>query len=177
MLNYSNAIEQVFGKEAADDAYSAWQWGEKNIDKLTVEVVLDIHRILMIRIDERIAGRIRNCDVWIGGQRKYFASEQLMREEIAEILMMMDIPANKFKTNEYKEEYTIHIHVLFEGIHPFVDGNGRTGRILYNLHRLKLGLPIHTIHPGKEQMAYYMWFRDKDDVEFLKRLYKSFDSK
>jgi len=37
-------------------------------------------------------------------------------------------------------------------------GNGRVGRILYNIHRLLLGLPIHVIHEGKEQKEYYTWF-------------------
>ena len=64
-----------------------------------------------------------------------------------------------------EEEYAKHVHVMFENVHPFEDGNGRTGRILYNLHRLKLGLPIHIIMadwPKKDgqQRAYYEWFRN-----------------
>jgi len=58
-----------------------------------------------------------------------------------------------------KEERSKQIHVAFEDIHPFVDGNGRVGRILYNIHRIKLGLPIHIIHEGEEQKEYYKWFK------------------
>jgi len=58
-----------------------------------------------------------------------------------------------------KDECTKQCHVLFEKIHPFIDGNGRTGRMVYNWHRLKLGLPIHIIHEGKEQFKYYKWFK------------------
>jgi Fic family protein len=49
-------------------------------------------------------------------------------------------------------------HIRFESIHPFVDGNGRMGRILMNWQRLKEGLPILIIHEGKEQQDYYKWF-------------------
>ena len=49
-------------------------------------------------------------------------------------------------------------HVAFENAHPFQDGNGRVGRILYNWHRLRLGLTIHVI---REESAreYYAWFK------------------
>lgn len=49
-------------------------------------------------------------------------------------------------------------HIDFEHIHPFVDGNGRLGRILMNWQRLKEGLPILVIHEGEEQYDYYKWF-------------------
>lgn len=49
-------------------------------------------------------------------------------------------------------------HVEYEIIHPFVDGNGRTGRMFMNWERLKGGLPILVIHEGEEQQEYYKWF-------------------
>ena len=52
-------------------------------------------------------------------------------------------------------------HIDFEQLHPFEDGNGRVGRILYNIHRVTLGLPIHIIHEGEEQMEYYKWFKEE----------------
>ena len=51
-------------------------------------------------------------------------------------------------------------HVEFEEIHPFVDGNGRTGRILMNLYRIYMGFPILIIHTGKEQKEYYSWWNN-----------------
>jgi hypothetical protein len=49
-------------------------------------------------------------------------------------------------------------HVSFEHLHPFRDGNGRVGRILYNWQRLKLGLPIHVIK-YEDRWEYYNWFK------------------
>jgi Fic family protein len=56
------------------------------------------------------------------------------------------------------EEKTLLMHIKFEEIHPFEDGNGRVGRILWNIQRLMLGLPLKIIHTGKEQFDYYKIF-------------------
>jgi hypothetical protein len=58
-----------------------------------------------------------------------------------------------------KEVFIKQWHINFEGIHPFEDGNGRIGRILMNLQRLSVGLPILIIHEGEEQFEYYKWFK------------------
>jgi Fic family protein len=55
-------------------------------------------------------------------------------------------------------------HIKFEHIHPFVDFNGRTGRMLMNWERLQVGLPMLIIHAdwpkvNGEQMEYYDWFK------------------
>jgi Fic family protein len=57
-----------------------------------------------------------------------------------------------------KDQVSKVLHVQYEKIHPFVDGNGRTGRIFMNWWRINNGLPILVIHEGKEQWEYYKWF-------------------
>ena len=48
---------------------------------------------------------------------------------------------NERKGTIHDIERIAHFHLEFEGIHPFIDGNGRTGRLLMNLELIRCGYP------------------------------------
>lgn len=156
----SNYIEGERSVQAFYDGMDAWNWAYKhrnNIKKHGINYILDIHWFLAHNIAPDIAGKIRSCDVWIGGKRKKFISEFKIVEDLEKILNMMQ---SKYpELDKEKEEFAKHCHVEFENVHPFVDFNGRTGRILYNIQRINLGLDLHIIHEGGEQLEYYKWFK------------------
>jgi cell filamentation protein len=153
-LQQSNWIENERSKEALEDAQLAWKYAYKNRDNITVHYVLEIHRLLMHRLRPDIAGKIRNCDVMVGG---HLCTNP---DFVERMLFLWTDSIGKFAYYQTDVEASIkYEHIAFEAIHPFEDGNGRVGRILYNIHRLKLGLPIHIIHEGEEQMEYYKWFK------------------
>lgn len=155
----SNAIEDVFTGSALITSYEAWDYALNGPgEKFTLSWLLEIHRILYAEFDSvlkpRIAGKLRDYDVLVGGRHCKFVHEIKLEEDLTWILTCMDTPPK----NENVEDYARWCHVEFEKIHPFGDGNGRTGRILYNVQRLALGLPVHVIEAAKRQ-AYYSWFK------------------
>ena len=177
-LRESNAIEQEHSNQALRDATKAWEYAKKDFPKTKEEFaktyIPNIHYLLLNNLRPDIRGQYRTCNVSIGGKIKKFISISKFEEEMEAVFGIM-IKINKLLARDvdYRREITKGIniikkkdlgklakdlHVAFEESHPFEDGNGRVGRILMNVHRLQLGLPILIIHEGEEQMEYYKWF-------------------
>ena len=148
-LKESNAIEREYSEQALEDSRDAWEYA-KNKKKISITQILDIHRRLMKNINPIIAGKIRNVPVYVGNR------ECLEFWNINKTLKYL------ITIKPSTEEGIRDWHIEFEKCHPFIDGNGRTGRILMNFQRLKIGLPILIIHEGKEQQEYYKWFKVKE---------------
>lgn len=149
-LRESNAIEGVFGDEALDDSLKAWKFIEAK-SRIAVKDVLELHRILMIRqpLEEKYKGHLRDIDVYVG--RWKAMRPNLLRSVLGDWCA---------RASDYREKRDDKkMHVLYEKIHPFVDGNGRTGRILMNWMRLRQHKPILIIKEAKKQ-EYYEWFRE-----------------
>ena len=91
-------------------------------------------------------GKFRTVRVWVGNR------EGMPSEQIPSLVEDWIKKANSSLLNE-KE-----LHVEFEKIHPFIDGNGRMGRILMNWARAKTNHPIMVIYE-RNKFAYYEWFK------------------
>lgn len=151
-LRESNAIEGVYDDVSLKQAKEAWKYLIKQ-KVLTPDVVLKTHKILMLhqnlQPDEK--GYFRRCQVWVGRhQGVRWEKLELEIEDWCEV-------ANMDKT-ECTEKEVIDSHIRYEAIHPFVDGNGRTGRLFLNWQRAKAGLPILVIREA-ERRTYYTLFQ------------------
>lgn len=149
-LEESNAIESVFSEEALEDAHQAWEYLVSECCKTPLEMILETHRLLMQRLNPRIAGKLRIENVRVGRQ---------VCPDWTMVSGLLDEWVKKWCFGKAKTENKIkQAHVEFEKVHPFEDGNGRTGRLILNFMRVKAGLPLLIIHTGDEQLAYYNWF-------------------
>lgn len=159
-LRESNNIEGVWDDLSLQQAIHAWEY-LRSKPKLSAHVVLKTHKILMLHQplhpDEK--GYFRKVPVWIGGREGH--PWWGVREEVIHWSQAMNnSTTDKYvETEEQKRGLVVAMHILYEKIHPFVDGNGRTGRMFMNWHCKKLGLPYLVIKEA-EKRKYYDWFKD-----------------
>lgn len=131
----------------------------KEID-LTESVIKNIHSlVLMDKPQDK--GVYRSIPVRIMGAYAEPVQPYLIEPKMTELL-----GRNK------EREQTMHVieriarfHLEFEGIHPFIDGNGRTGRLILNLDLLRNGYPPINVK-FTERKRYYdafdAFYRDGD---------------
>lgn len=142
-LRESNAIEQVYDLASLGQALVAWDYLSKQT-KLTHEVVLTTHRLLMKgKLEKDELGHYRKVPVWIAGREGLEAGKinQAMSNWIA----------------NWEQTDPRTAHVAYETIHPFIDGNGRTGRMFMNWMFQQRGESILVIKEA-EKYDYYKWF-------------------
>ncbi|XP_038619682.1 protein adenylyltransferase FICD [Tachyglossus aculeatus] len=115
---------------------------------VTLRDVLDIHRRVLGYVDPVEAGRFRRSQVFVGHHVPPHPRDvPRQMEEFTQWLNSEDA------ASLHPVEFAALAHYKFVYIHPFVDGNGRTSRLLMNLILLQAGYPPITIR--KEQRAEY----------------------
>lgn len=103
---------------------------------LSESVIKNIHAlVLMNRPEDK--GVYRRIPVRIMGAFTEPVQPYLIEPKMAELLAT----DNERKGVLHDIERVARFHLEFEGIHPFIDGNGRTGRLLMNLELIKCGYP------------------------------------
>ena len=153
-LRESNNIEDVWDDDSLIQAFYAWEYLLDQI-ALTPHVLLKTHKILMLHqplLPNQI-GYFRTQDVFIGGRKApdSFLIDPLIEKWCKDAMTSIEIPG----------ENASHIkldHIEYERIHPFVDGNGRTGRLFMNWQRVRAGYsPLTILEQDKQE--YYDWFK------------------
>lgn len=132
-------------------------WNKLPQLQLHTDTVFLLHTMLMTNINPAVAGRFRNSEeyVRIG---KYIAADPKHVKQLIE--KSIELYVTDLKMNAI--EKVARFHLDFERIHPFVDGNGRIGRVLINMQLLKLGYSQIIIR-NKEKKYYYEAFRQYED--------------
>ncbi len=116
---------------------------------ITVDVLLEVHRRLLAgtRLEE-YGGRFREVQNWIGGSSYNPCSAAFVpppHEHVEEL--MTDLCAFSSTDDLPAVAQAAIAHAQFETIHPYVDGNGRTGRALIHLILRRRGLAVRVLPP------------------------------
>jgi len=106
---------------------------------LTERVIKEIHSLVLMN-DVANRGIYRNLPVQILGAAHTPPQPYLVPVQMEQLLSDYE----KMKQEKHIIEAIAEFHLRFEGIHPFIDGNGRTGRLILNLELIRAGmLPIN----------------------------------
>lgn len=117
-------------------------------DRLDTNAILSMHHALLAASQPDIAGRWREEQVWIGGNSisphgaKYIAPHQ---DHVPEL--MADLVTFSCRRGLPVLSQAAIAHAQFETIHPFADGNGRTGRALIHAMLRRYGLANNVTVP------------------------------
>lgn len=117
---------------------------------LTEQVIKDIH-YLVLSDKKEDRGIYRKVPVRIMGATNEPVQPFLIRPKMEQLLKDYQVSHENMITK------TARFHIEFESIHPFIDGNGRTGRLLVNLELMKAGYPPIDIK-FTDRLAYYQAF-------------------
>jgi len=127
---------------------------------LRVEDLLEVHKRLLAGTRmEQHGGRLRSEQNWIGGSDFNPCSAEFVPpppEEVAALLEDLCAFCNDASLPAVAQ--AAMAHAQFETIHPFVDGNGRTGRALIHVVLRRRGLAPRVIPPVSLVLA--TWARD-----------------
>ncbi|MDC3414493.1 Fic family protein [Terrihalobacillus insolitus] len=128
---------------------------------LTENVLKDIHRLILRNIDVSNAGKYRNNDVYIKGSQHIPPQPYLIGPQMEDLFLWY----SKNKGTMHPVELAARFHFKFVYIHPFIDGNGRTARLLMNLILMQNGYPPAIIKVDLEQRVKYYKALEKASVD------------
>lgn len=140
----------------------------KDIAKQDIEIsertIKEIHALILHGIDRENAGRYRTVPVMISGSTHMPPQPYLIEKQMEDFML-------RFKQMEAEKVHPVliaaYLHDELVRIHPFIDGNGRTSRLLMNLYLLRHGYVIITLKGSNDAKLNYYKALEKSHTEQL----------
>lgn len=164
-------IEDNTNQNVADviNYIKASQYASARLSELPIcnRLLKEIHAILMreVRGGEKSPGEFRHSQNWIGPAGCTLKDARYIPPHPEDMLAAMS-DLEKFINSEDELDPLIKIaliHYQFETIHPFLDGNGRVGRLLIALYLIEKKLLSH-------ETLYISYFLKRNRIEYYDRL-------
>lgn len=134
--------------------------------KISESVIKNIHSLVLInRSDDK--GRYRKIPVTIMGAYTEPVQPYMIEPKMTELISENE----KRKKKMHPIERIARFHLEFEGIHPFIDGNGRCGRLLLNLELIQNGYPAINVKftdRKKYYAAFDEYYKNNDAKPMIK---------
>lgn len=153
-------------------------------ETLSIPAILKIHEALMHPSQDNFAGEFRKQAVWIGGtvyspHGAIFVPPHHTRIDY----YMEDLIAYSERIDVNPIVKAAILHAQFETIHPFVDGNGRTGRSLIHkslkddgiLQTAALPVSAGLLNNTDEYMASLIFFQQGDPIPIIEQVFKALE--
>ncbi|MBS5130966.1 MAG: Fic family protein [Lachnospiraceae bacterium] len=136
---------------------------------ISESIIKQIHYLVLADKKED-RGVYRRVSVRIMGAKHEPVQPYLIQPQMEQLL-------EKYRNSiEHIIPKLARFHIEFEGIHPFIDGNGRTGRLLVNLELMKAGYPPIDIK-FTDRIAYYNAFDEyhgKHNLGAMEKLFAGY---
>jgi len=124
--------------------------------ELNLKEILLLHKMLLSNIRDDVAGRFRQNNEWV----RVGSHIGVDPKEVTEKLEKMMVKYNASSSNHIIKRIAL-LHLTFESIHPFIDGNGRIGRVINNYLLIREGfVPINIKFIDRK--LYYEAFKEFD---------------
>ena len=119
-------------------------------ERLSEYSIKQIHSLILKNIDDENKGKYRKTNVIISGAEHKPPQSFEVQSQMQEFIKNY----NENITKLHPVELASFVHIEFVKIHPFLDGNGRTSRLLMNLELIKAGFPPVVIEL-EDRLEYY----------------------
>ncbi len=124
----------------------------QNKESINERLIADIHALILKGIDDRNAGKYRNVPVMISGAKHIPPQPYDVPVKMQNLIEWY----NESKNILHPIVLSAEMHERLVTIHPFIDGNGRTSRLLMNLILLQHGYPIAILKGDSDnRLKYY----------------------
>ena len=147
----------------------ATQYALKRLERLPLycRLIREIHEVLMenVRGQDKTPGEFRYSQNWIGPANCSLKDARYIPPNVEDMqTAMSDLEKYINENVDYDPLIRVAlIHYQFETIHPFLDGNGRIGRLLILLYLMEQGLLTKPV-------IYISYFFKKNQIEYYDRI-------